>query len=438
MFLAIQKFDTVSFFLEAGSVPSSKTNLFATTTNFCRLLYDCCLFIANTSSSFFLLPSLFVSSKKGMPSRLGFQILRRTSLIPPFAIMAFTAAAAKASPGGVCAALVPPLDSSRVKTIEQAGITIRALDPMGAEISGLDLRSGLPEPAVLKALEQEMATRGFFVFKKQSLSVDELLSASEWWGGQEIHSTHGVHPATPGRNRDIFRLSNDQEHGILGVGPQWHNDGSFVSGTFSHVGYHIIRPAENGGGTYFAHQGAAFDVLPKEKQEFWSRLVSVNSNSGVLHPVVHEHPISKRKSVWLHLGMTGAVIEKLPGDSDADPEFRLLGQLEMENLFNEYNDVLNAGTTDGYSINYEYEDGDCIFIDNLAVSHRASPEAHLPASVQGLRILHRTTVKATQDFAPSFGLPQFMEINGPSPFGKGVWQGGGIGFRWNEGIHMQN
>jgi taurine dioxygenase len=248
-----------------------------------------------------------------------------------------------------------------------------------------------------------------------------------------------VHPATPGRNPDILRLSNDENHGILGIGPQWHNDGSFVSGTFSHVGLHIIRPAENGGGTYFAHQGAAFDALPKEKQELWSRLVSVNSMSGVLHPVVHEHPLSKEKSVWLHLGMTGAVIEKLPGDRDAEPEFRLLGILEMTNLLNEYNDVLNAGLTDGYSINYEYVDGDCIFYDNLAVAHHASAEAHLPASVQGLRILHRTTVNATQDFAPSFGLPQFMEIDDPSPFGKeGVWHSGVIGFRWDETIHMLN
>ena len=36
---------------------------------------------------------------------------------------------------------------------------------------------------------------------------------------------------------------------------------------------------------------------------------------------------------------------------------------------------------------YEYEEGDCIFIDNLAVAHRATPEAHLPASEVGLRIL---------------------------------------------------
>lgn len=88
------------------------------------------------------------------------------------------------------------------------------------------------------------------------------MAASEYWGGRRIHSTHGVHPAAP--NEHIFRLSNDPNHGILGVGPQWHNDGSFELKTFSHVGYHIVRVPENGGDTHFSHQGAAFDALPKE------------------------------------------------------------------------------------------------------------------------------------------------------------------------------
>jgi hypothetical protein len=56
---------------------------------------------------------------------------------------------------------------------------------------------------------------------------------------------------------------------------------------------------------------------------------------------------------------------------------------------------------------------------------------------------HRATVEATQDFAPSFGLLQFIEINGRSPFGKGVWQIGGIGFKvivlktvWFVSLHL--
>jgi len=174
-------------------------------------------------------------------------------------------------------------------------------------------------------------------------------------------------------------------------------------------------------------------------QEQWQRLVSVNSNSGVLHPVVHAHPISGRKSVYLHLGMTGAVIML---DETGKPA-RLLDDDEMAALFNRYNDLLNAGF-DGpepYSIKYEYEEGDMVFIDNLAIAHKAMPEAHAPAGAQGLRILHRTTIKARQNFDPPPPLPHSLNVYGPNPFGRdagGVWIGGGIGFRWDENIRMQN
>jgi taurine dioxygenase len=333
-------------------------------------------------------------------------------------------------------AKIPPLDPSRVAIIEQADLKITALEPLGAEVHGLDLASGTAPPTeVIAALEREMAHRGFLVFRnEQPLEVDDFLRASCWWGGRELHSTHGVHPATPGGQRHIFRLSNDPRHGIPGVGPQWHNDGSFNTDTFSHAGYHIVRPAEKGGGTSFAHQGAAHDALPEERREFWSRLASVNSTSGVVHPAVHVHPVSGRRCLWLHLGMTGAVIEKLP-DRDA---FRLLDAGELKRLCHEYNALLNDGFAHGYAIDYDYRANDCLFIDNLAVAHRASPEAHRPAAQQGLRIMHRSTVRGVEDLAPGFGLPLQLNIAGPSPFGDGVWQCGGIGFRWDDGIPMQN
>lgn len=346
-------------------------------------------------------------------------------------------------------AIVPPLSADRVSLIEEAGLTIKQIEPMGAEIYGADVRTRLPE-RVIEALEQEMANRGFIVFKHQTnLSPEELVEASRWWGAHEIHSTHGVHPATPGRNRHIFRCSNDARYGILGVGPQWHNDGSFEAATFSHSAYYMARAPERGGGTHFAHQGAAFDALPPQKQDFWQRLVSVNSASSVTHPVVHTHPISGRKSVWLHLGMTGAVIERLPDDqltlnqlrmlpADAD-KFRLLDEQTMKELFNDYNELLNNSFEGGYGTRYQYDTGDLLFVDNWAVAHRAAPEAHLPAEQQGLRIMNRVTVKARQNLAPHFGLPQYINITGPHPFNQdGVWQAGGVGFRWKDDIRMQN
>lgn len=344
---------------------------------------------------------------------------------------------------------IPPLDPERVSLIEEAGLTLKQLEPLGVEIYGADVRTDLPEP-VIQALEEEMANRGFIVFKHQrDLSPEELINVSKWWGAREIHSTHGVHPATPGRNRHIFRCSNDSRHGILGVGPQWHNDGSFEAASFSHSAYYMARAPEHGGGTHFAHQGAAFDALPREKQTFWQRLVSVNSASCVTHPVVHTHPISGRKSVWLHLGMTGAVLERLPEYGLSIEELqkelatadnlRLLTPDEMKELFNDYNDLLNESFEKGYGIRYQYDTGDLLFIDNWAVAHRASPEAHMPAEQQGLRIMDRVTIKARQNLAPHFGLPTYINMNGPHPFNKdGVWQTGGVGFRWKDDIRMQN
>lgn len=331
---------------------------------------------------------------------------------------------------------LPSIDRKHAALIEEFGGQITPLTPLGAAVEGIDLARRDPPPEkVRQALETEMAQRGFLVFKNEKqIRENDFLRASCWWGGRALHSTHGVHPATPGDNHHIFRLSNDSAHGIRGVGPQWHNDGSFLPGTFSHSGYHIIRPAEKGGGTEFAHQGAAFQALSQEQQAYWRRLSSVNSNSGVVHPLVHTHPITGQASIWLHLGMTGAVIEKLPEKEG----FRLLEATELKQLCHQYNHILNQGFGNGYAIAYEYEENDCVFIDNLAVAHRASPAAHRPAEEQGLRIMHRSTVRSVQNLAPHYDLPQVLDINGPSPFGAGVWQGGGIGFRWDDGVPMQN
>lgn len=328
------------------------------------------------------------------------------------------------------------LDPSNVALIEGFGGRIIPMEPIGAEIRGIDLASPTPPPReVLDALEMEMARRGFLVFKNEGeIGPDAFLRASCWWGGRDLHSTHGVHPATPDGNPHIFRLSNDRRHGIPDVGPQWHNDGSFLPATFSHSGYHIIRPAEHGGGTHFAHQGLAHAALPDEIAERWGRLFSVNSASGVVHPMVHVHPLTGQRSIWLHLGMTGAILEKLPDDDG----FRLLGEDEMRQVCHLYNDTLNAGLEDGYAVAFEYQGNDCVFIDNLSVAHRAAPEAHMPVEQQGLRIMHRSTVRGTHDLAPGFGLPQHVNIDGPNPFGQGVWQGGGIGFRWDDHIPMRN
>ena len=64
---------------------------------------------------------------------------------------------------------------------------------------------------------------------------------------------------------------------------------------------------------------------------------------------------------------------------------RKCGPLSRQQLCKEYSETLNTGLHDGYALAYEYAENDCVFIDTLAMAHRALPEAHLPAAPQGFR-----------------------------------------------------
>uniref|UniRef100_A0A7S3PR62 TauD/TfdA-like domain-containing protein n=1 Tax=Aplanochytrium stocchinoi TaxID=215587 RepID=A0A7S3PR62_9STRA len=134
--------------------------------------------------------------------------------------------------------ICPPLREQTISVLHECGAKIRALEPFGAEVTGLNLRDPL-DGVTVTTLQHEMSLRGFVCFRQQGvLTAEEQVSASKLWGGKEIHTTHSNHFASP--HPDVFRLSNDPLHGIPDVGPQWHNDGSFLPRVFSHVGYHIV------------------------------------------------------------------------------------------------------------------------------------------------------------------------------------------------------
>ena len=86
--------------------------------------------------------------------------------------------------------------------------------------------------------------------------------------------------------------------------------------------------------------------------------------------------------------------------------------------------------------------GDVLLLDNLAVAHRATPEAHDPAGA--LRVLHRTTLAGhvPLDPPPHAGLPPFLYVWGDNPFlDGGVWHGAdnyGVGFKWDHSRPFRN
>ena len=189
-------------------------------------------------------------------------------------------------------------------------------------------------------------------------------------------------------------------------------------------------PEDSDAGTSFAHLGMVNDLFSDEERELLSRMASVNSNGGVVHPILHIHPISRRPTAFLHLAMTGAVVHV-----GTDGERTALTREEMASLFRRFHALCEQA-----SLHHTYAAGDLILIDNWAVAHRAREGSF--DGTRGLRIVHRTTVKSRHFLPPppELNLPlEFPHVgyggDGKCPFAasKGrtpVWVEGYVGFRW--------
>lgn len=310
--------------------------------------------------------------------------------------------------------------------LQAFGMTVRPLEPCGAEVFGFDARRRPPQAAITE-FEKLMAKFGFVLFRDQgALTGVEQCVLSEMFGTGQLHSTHGVHRRAP--NQHVFRLSNDPDEGFNEVGPEWHHCGASVQNVFGHVVYHSVAAPRRGGETLLAHTGAAWDALAPAARLEWERLVSVNSNGGMAHPLVFTHPRSGRRSLFLHLGMTGAMLrcDGRPG-AKAWEGIDAMDEAAIGAVFKAHSENL-----EGIAYKHRWRAGDVLVMDNLAVAHRAAPSAFQASG--GLRILNRTTLSGDWPLVPrpELGIPAILDTAGPSPFGarEHVWEAGYTGMRW--------
>ncbi|XP_053385597.1 uncharacterized protein LOC123539022 [Mercenaria mercenaria] len=144
------------------------------------------------------------------------------------------------------------------------------------------------------------------------------------------------------------------------------------------------------GATEFVGFKELLDSIPNDKRERWDRLWMVNDKGDKLvQPLVYLHPVTRLPVMCIHLGMTEAFIwdKGTPNERRTDKE-------ETKELIEEItNEIEKNGKELVYS--HEWEEGEFIMTDNLAVGHFASADSQRPRSEVGLRVLHRTTIKGT-------------------------------------------
>ena len=235
--------------------------------------------------------------------------------------------------------------------IESGGVTVTKVGVhLGAEISGVDLRKPLSEPA-FKAIDAALTEHALLIFRSQNISSDNLMDFGRRFGPLTVH------PFAPreGKAPELIKFRNDETTPPFGT-DVWHSDETFRAeppmATMLCAKDEI--PAV-GGDTMFASMAAAFDGLSDRMQHFISGLEAYHDLKPFralfsdteedrkklqhyelmypphLHPVVRVHPASGRKALFVNPQFTIAI-----KDMDERESRSLLDLLFQQMLIPEY------------------------------------------------------------------------------------------------------
>ncbi|HET9362475.1 MAG TPA: TauD/TfdA family dioxygenase [Vicinamibacterales bacterium] len=263
----------------------------------------------------------------------------------------------------------------------------------GAEVSSFDLRR--LTTAVRKRLIEALHRHLLLIVRDQSLSLDDQVKFTEVFGSLDERLRPGDrqfrHPDDP----RIQIVSNDRRGPALTLATLfWHADQSFRPDPSPVIVLKAVEVTPVGGVTMFADMRAAYDALtPDERASIASLkarhhfgtllgMASIGTaRPGTVHPLVREHSITKRRSLYLNQFSLESV-EGLPRKRGAE----LLRRLYSHALKPEF----------VYS--HTWTPGDVLVWDNMSLMHRA---ADIPRDT--LRVLHRTHTRAPRGARPDGG-----------------------------------
>jgi len=147
---------------------------------------------------------------------------------------------------------------------------------------------------------------------------------------------------------------------------------------FSNSLLHIVNVPKSGA-TLFVPLTELIEGLTDQERSRWDRLWMVSDRRLTpFHPLMYNHPLSKKKTLCFHCGMTTAFVWDY-GKSDA----RTTSPEETQQILDE---ITSKCENEELQYRHEWKAGDFIITDNLAVGHFASPETQFSVQEVGLRV----------------------------------------------------
>jgi taurine dioxygenase len=271
----------------------------------------------------------------------------------------------------------------------------RLLDnSFACEVSGLRLWEPQHDQTI-DELRDLWARHPVLVFRRQALSEDELANFSACFGRLErTVRTDWASPVRPEVGL-ISNLKDAQAKPIGGLGDgeiQWHSDQSYMLNPATGAMLYALELAPEGGATSWVDLCGAYAGLPDRLKfavegkravfSYVKRLAGYQSvdrviseeakrkTPPILHPLVHAHPVTGRKALYLDSTTTVGI----DGMNEA------AGAALLEEIY-------EFATRPEFTYCHHWQVGDALLWDNGFTMHRREPFDPLAR-----RLMKRTTI----------------------------------------------
>ena len=260
----------------------------------------------------------------------------------------------------------------RTTTTAGAGVAttldVRPLSAViGAELRGVDLKGDVTDGVIAEIRAALLRYRVVFL-PGQHLTAPEHLAFAARFG--EPTKAHPVLPGVDG-HPEVFEIDyskgrrpKDTYGDVAGrrrQGLGWHTDVTFIESPPMGSILNAVTIPEAGGDTCWSSQVAAYADLSPTMQAFLETLTAVHDGSRnfgapelqpVEHPVVHTHPETGEKALFVNPGFTQHIVGLRREESDALLRF-----------------LYEHATRPELTVRYHWTAGDLGFWDNRSTMH---------------------------------------------------------------------